>query len=83
MCGLRYSLPGSVGSCDMRDETLALAIMKLSGRFCLFERQRAAMAADRFGSRATVQSNWRHPAYSVEKLIFREPQILSVNRFVA
>jgi len=51
MCGLRYSLPVSVGSCDMLDATLALAIMKLSVRLCLFERQLAAMAAaDRFGS---------------------------------
>jgi hypothetical protein len=41
MPGLRYSLPVSVGSCNMHDDTLALAIMKLSGRFCLFERQLA------------------------------------------
>jgi hypothetical protein len=56
MCGLRYSLPVSVGSCDMLDETLALAIMKLSVRSCLFERQLAAMAADRFGSRLCVKT---------------------------
>ena len=31
MCGL-YSLPVSIGSCDTLDETLALAIMKLSVR---------------------------------------------------